>query len=72
MKEIKLKSKPIEGGVVKIKFKWWFVESFFFPYKIKDDALGSSLCLFNSSSYNNFIVLVNVPMFLVWTIVMFV
>jgi hypothetical protein len=32
-------------------------------YKTKDDALRSSLCLFNSSSYHNFIVLVNIPMF---------
>jgi hypothetical protein len=35
-----------------------------FPsYKIKEDALRSSLWLFNSSSYHNFIVLVNVLMF---------
>ncbi len=30
MKEIKIKTRPIESGVVKFKFKWWFVESFSF------------------------------------------
>jgi hypothetical protein len=30
MKEINIKTKPLESGIVKIKLKCWFVESFFF------------------------------------------
>ncbi len=41
---------------------------FFFLYKTKEGALGLSLCLFNSSSCNNFIVLANVLMVLVWVL----
>ncbi len=67
-RKLKLKLDLLKVELLKLNLNGGLL-NLFSPYKTKDNALRSSLCLFNFSSYHNFIVSINIPMFPVWTII---